>query len=153
VKTGFRMLLLKWKSFLITTGILSGIYSQTRLKVLAAALQQRAEELDIVVNALVQVNVSGENSKFGLSPAKLPAFLLKLYSYDRIKVKGLMTMAPFVDDPEEARPHFRHLRQLRDNNARPGMELEELSMGMTNDYEVAVEEGATMVRIGSALFS
>jgi PLP dependent protein len=120
---------------------------------LAAALQQRAEELDIVVNALVQVNVSGENSKFGLSPAKLPAFLLKLYSYDRIKVKGLMTMAPFVDDPEEARPHFRHLRQLRDNNARPGMALEELSMGMTNDYEVAVEEGATMVRIGSALFS
>ena len=119
---------------------------------LAAALQERAEQLDITVNALVQVNVSGEDSKFGLSPARLPAFLLKLYSYDRIKVKGLMTMAPFVDDPEEARPHFKHLRRLRDENIRPGMELEELSMGMTNDYEVAVEEGATMVRIGSALF-
>ncbi len=120
---------------------------------LAAALQERAEQLDITINALVQVNVSGEDSKFGLSPARLPAFLLKLYSYERIKVKGLMTMAPFVDDPEETRPHFRHLRQLRDENVRPGMELEELSMGMTNDYEVAVEEGATMVRIGSALFS
>ena len=120
---------------------------------LAAALQERAEQLDITVNALVQVNVSGEESKFGLSPARVPAFLLKLNSYDRIKVKGLMTMAPFVDDPEEARPHFRHLRRLRDENARPGMELEELSMGMTNDFEVAVEEGATMVRIGSALFS
>jgi PLP dependent protein len=120
---------------------------------LAAALQQRAEELDIVVKALVQVNVSGEESKFGISPAKLPAFLLKLYDYDRIKVKGLMTMAPFVDDPEETRPHFSYLRRLRDQNSRPGMELEELSMGMTNDYEVAVEEGATMVRIGSALFA
>ncbi len=120
---------------------------------LAATLQERAEQLDITVHALVQVNVSGEESKFGLSPARLPAFLLKLYSYDRIKVKGLMTMAPFVDDPEETRSHFRHLRQLRDHNARPEMKLEELSMGMTNDYEVAVEEGATMVRIGSALFA
>jgi hypothetical protein len=64
-----------------------------------------------------------------------------------------MTMAPLVDDPEDARKYFSHLRQLRDNNARAGRELNELSMGMTNDYTVAVEEGATMVRIGSALFN
>ncbi|MBW6463287.1 MAG: YggS family pyridoxal phosphate-dependent enzyme [Bacillota bacterium] len=127
------------------------IHSLDRLS-LAEALQSRAENLDLVVDALVQVNVSGELSKFGLSPAKLPAFLLKLYSYDRIRVRGLMTMAPFLDDPEDVRPYFRHLRQLRDHNARPEVELTELSMGMTNDFIVAVEEGATMVRIGSALF-
>ncbi|MFU8795303.1 MAG: YggS family pyridoxal phosphate-dependent enzyme [Dethiobacteria bacterium] len=127
------------------------IHSLDRLS-LAEALQGRAENLDLVVDALVQVNVSGELSKFGLSPAKLPAFLLKLYSYDRIRVRGLMTMAPFLDDPEDVRPYFRHLRQLRDHNARPEVELTELSMGMTNDFIVAVEEGATMVRIGSALF-
>jgi len=128
------------------------IHSLDRVS-LAEELQKQAEKLDITVNVLVQVNVSGELSKFGLPPGKLPAFLMKLYAYDRLVVKGLMTMAPLVDDPEDARKYFSHLRQLRDNNARAGRELNELSMGMTNDYTVAVEEGATMVRIGSALFN
>lgn len=127
------------------------IHSLDRLS-LAEALQRRADSLGIVVDVLVQVNVSGELSKFGLPPAKLQAFLLKLYSFDRLKIRGLMTMAPYLDDPEGVRPYFRHLRQLRDHNARPDLELTELSMGMTNDFTVAVEEGATMVRIGSALF-
>lgn len=131
--------------------VYSLIHSLDRLS-LADALQSRAESLDQDVNVLIQVNVSGELSKFGLPPAKLPAFLMKLYSYNRIKVRGLMTMAPFVDDSEEARPYFRHLRQLRDRHSKPGVELPELSMGMTNDFMIAVEEGATIVRIGSALF-
>jgi len=131
--------------------VYSLIHSLDRLS-LADALQSRAESLDQDVNVLIQVNVSGELSKFGLPPAKLPAFLMKLYSYNRIKVRGLMTMAPFVDDPEEARPYFKHLRQLRDRHSKPGVELPELSMGMTNDFMIAVEEGATIVRIGSALF-
>lgn len=128
------------------------IHSLDRLS-LAKALQRCAENDEIEVDVLIQVNVSGEASKFGLAPGNLPGFIEQLAGYDRIKVKGLMTMAPFVDDPEEARPCFSKLRQLRDANAKTGLELTELSMGMTNDYVVAVEEGATMVRIGSALFS
>lgn len=128
------------------------IHSLDRIS-LAEELQKQALRLDINVNVLVQVNVSGEQSKFGLAPARLPAFLMKLYAFNRLMVKGLMTMAPFVEDPEEARPYFTRLRLLRDQNATPERGLKELSMGMTNDYIVAVEEGATMVRIGSALFS
>ena len=119
---------------------------------LARALQRCAEKFNLTAEVLVQVNTSGEQSKFGLEPEALPAFLEEVSTHDRIKVRGLMTMAPFVDDPEETRPFFNKLRRLRDENAAGGFELPELSMGMTNDYEVAVEEGATMVRIGSALF-
>ncbi len=127
------------------------IHSLDRVS-LAGELQKRAQGLGIEVEVLVQVNVSGENSKFGLSPERLPAFIMKMYAYDRVNIRGLMTMAPFLDNPEDTRIYFRRLRKLRDDLARPGLELPELSMGMTNDYEVAVEEGATMVRIGSALF-
>ncbi len=127
------------------------IHSLDRIS-LAEELQKQALRLDKTVDVLVQVNVSGELSKFGLAPAKLPAFLMKLSAFNRLKVKGLMTMAPYVDNPEEARQYFTRLRLLRDQNATPVRELKELSMGMTNDYIVAVEEGATMVRIGSALF-
>ncbi len=120
---------------------------------LAAALQSNAERFDQVVDALVQVNVSGEESKSGLKPAALADFLLYLNGLERIRVCGLMTMAPYVVDPETVRPVFRRLRELRDRYAASGSGLKELSMGMTNDYKVAVEEGATIVRIGSALFS
>ncbi len=119
---------------------------------LAKELQRCAEKFDRIAEVLVQVNTSGEESKFGLKPEKLSLFLEQASGYSRIRIKGLMTMAPFVDDPEETRPCFRLLRQLREENARAGFELPELSMGMTNDYQVAIEEGATMVRIGSALF-
>jgi PLP dependent protein len=127
------------------------IHSLDRLS-LAEALQHWGEKQDREAAVLVQVNVSGEASKFGLEPAALPGFLEALRDYPRIRVEGLMTMAPFVDDPEEARPVFRRLRELRSAGARPGMELRHLSMGMTGDFEVAIEEGATMVRIGTALF-
>ncbi len=120
---------------------------------LAKKLQQVAERFDCTAEAMIQVNVAGEESKFGLTPEELPGFIEQLGSFDRIKVQGLMTMAPYVEDPEEVRPYFRRLRLLRDENAVEGFKLSELSMGMTNDFKVAIEEGATMVRIGSALFA
>lgn len=128
------------------------IHSLDRIS-LAEALQRCAERLALEVEVLIQVNVSGEESKFGLAPEAVPDFISRLQQFDRLKIAGLMTMAPFVEDPEEVRVCFRDLRLLRDSLVKPGLKLPELSMGMTNDFVVAVEEGATMVRIGSALFN
>jgi PLP dependent protein len=127
------------------------IHSLDRLS-LAEALQDQAKKGGRHAEVLIQVNVSGEQSKFGLAPDELPVFLEKISVLDQVKVKGLMTMAPYLEDPEETRSYFRQLRLLRDANQKEGLALSELSMGMTNDFVVAVEEGATMVRIGSALF-
>jgi pyridoxal phosphate enzyme (YggS family) len=120
---------------------------------LVEELQKRAEN---PIDVLLEVNVSGEESKYGILPAGAEAFLTQALAYPKVRFAGLMTMAPFADDPEEARPVFRALRGLRDHlvnlfNGRH--KLMELSMGMSNDYEVAVEEGATIIRVGSALFS
>ena len=114
---------------------------------LAEAINQRAEERGKVVPVLLELNVSGESTKHGFSPLDLESAYETLQAFHHLKVEGLMTMAPFVDDPEETRPVF---RQMREWGARLG--LRELSMGMSNDFEVAVEEGATQVRIGTALF-
>ena len=119
---------------------------------LAAALQRRAEQLDLTARCLVQLNISGEKSKYGLAEAELADFLEALRDFSRVQIEGFMTMAPFHADPAETRPVFRRLRELQKVHARPGMELKTLSMGMTNDYAVAVEEGATLLRIGTALF-
>jgi uncharacterized pyridoxal phosphate-containing UPF0001 family protein len=116
-------------------------------------LDRRAEA---EIEVLLEVNVSGEETKYGILPAAAAAFLERAAAYERVRFVGLMTMAPLVDDPEEARPFFRGLRELRDRLATTfagRYELTELSMGMSNDYEVAVEEGATIIRVGSALFS
>ncbi len=127
------------------------IHSLDRLS-LAAALQRRAEQLDLTAHCLVQLNISGEKSKYGLSGEELADFLEAMRDFPRVRIEGLMTMAPYHADPAETRPVFRRLRELQEIHARPGMELKELSMGMTNDYAVAVEEGATLLRIGTALF-
>ncbi len=119
---------------------------------LAAALQRRAEQLDLTAHCLVQLNISGEKSKYGLSEDEFPDFLEAVRELPRVRIKGLMTMAPYHADPGETRPVFRRLKELQKAHARPGMELKELSMGMTGDYAVAVEEGATLLRIGTALF-
>jgi pyridoxal phosphate enzyme (YggS family) len=108
------------------------------------------------VDALLQVNVSGEVSKYGILPGDAEAFLERAAPYDAVRFCGFMTMAPLVRDPEEARPVFRGLRELRERLAPIFVSrytLSELSMGMSNDFEVAVEEGATLVRLGSTLFS
>lgn len=119
---------------------------------LAEALQQEGEKRGCLVPALVQVNVSGERSKHGLAPEELADFLAALRDFPRIKVEGLMTMAPYTEDPEETRPVFRRLKELQQEAEARGMALPHLSMGMSNDFTVAVEEGATIVRIGSSLF-
>ncbi len=118
------------------------------------------EELDrrteAEVQVLLEVNVSGEESKYGILPAAAETFLERASAHRRVQFTGLMTMAPLTSDPQSTRPYFRELRELRDRLAvafTGRYELTELSMGMSNDYEVAVEEGATIVRIGSALLS
>ena len=111
---------------------------------LAEALSGRARN---TVPVLLQVNISGEEPKSGFSEAELPKAVEDVARLPMLKVKGLMTIAPLVSDPEEVRPIFRRLRELRDS-----LGLEHLSMGMSDDFEVAVGEGATMVRIGRAIF-
>lgn len=129
------------------------IHSLDRIS-LAAAIHKRALALDVQVSCFVQVNVSGESSKHGLDPDGVRSFLEELGGYDRIVPVGLMTMAPFESEPEATRPVFRALRQLRDDlneSALLEKPLTELSMGMSNDFEIAVEEGATWVRLGTVL--
>jgi len=105
------------------------------------------------VRALVQVDLAGEETKFGLSERDLLETLEALRGQEGIRVEGLMVLPPFYDDPGEARPYFRRLRALRDRAAGEGLlASRELSMGMSHDLEVAVEEGATMVRVGTAIF-
>ena len=124
---------------------------------LAEEIEKRAAKVSATVNVLVQVNVSGEESKFGIKPSQVVPFIDAVSQrFERVKIKGLMTIAPFVEDPEEARPHFRRLRELSEMVKEadfPGVDMDYLSMGMTNDFEVAIEEGANLVRIGRAIFN
>jgi PLP dependent protein len=104
---------------------------------------------------LVQVNVAGESQKRGVAPEALPALLDRFATLSHVRCEGLMTIPPLADDPERSRPHFAALRELREREAaraRPGVQLDSLSMGMSHDLEVAVAEGATYVRIGTAIF-
>jgi PLP dependent protein len=120
---------------------------------LAETLSRRARAVGRTIAVLVQVNVSGEASKFGVPPAALEPVLESVAGLAGLALDGLMTIGAEVSTPEAARPGFARLRELRDRAERTlGLELPELSMGMSGDYEVAVEEGATLVRIGSALF-
>jgi pyridoxal phosphate enzyme (YggS family) len=104
------------------------------------------------IDALIEVNLGGEASKSGIPADGLPALLAASQKLQRIRICGLMTVPPFLGDPEDVRPYFRRLRDLRDANTAQYPGLTELSMGMSHDYVVAIEEGATMVRIGSAIF-
>ncbi|ANF97685.1 YggS family pyridoxal phosphate-dependent enzyme [Paenibacillus bovis] len=129
------------------------IHSLDRLS-LAKELEKKAAELGIHVNVFVQINISGEESKYGLAAEEAPAFLESLQQMPHLNVVGLMTMAPEVDDAEQTRPVFRGLRELRDRlNEQKLTEqpIEHLSMGMSGDFEIAIEEGATFVRLGSIL--
>ena len=117
-------------------------------------IDQLAAESQLRPPVLLEVNVTGEGSKDGFAPAELAAAWPNLTALPHVRIVGLMTMAALVDDPESARPSFERLRLLRDELQRltPDHPLPELSMGMSNDFEVAIEEGATFVRIGSLLF-
>ena len=115
-------------------------------------ISKRAERSGRTVDILLEVNTTGEKSKFGLAPAVVAMRVKELMQFPNLNVAGLMTIGPFLPDPEESRPAFRTLRTLRDNMKNEGVHLPHLSMGMTNDFEVAIEEGATLVRIGTAIF-
>ncbi len=120
---------------------------------LGEAVASRARAAGRVMPVLVEVNVSGEDSKFGVAPEALPSLLERLAALDGIELRGLMTVGAPVATPEEARGGFARLRTLRDDGERRlGRPLPELSMGMSGDFEVAIEEGATLVRVGTALF-
>jgi hypothetical protein len=129
------------------------VHSVDRVKI-AERLSRDAQAAGSVLSVLLEVNVSGEESKHGFSPDELCAAATYLCGLPGIHIHGLMTMAPLVAKPEETRPVFRGLRELRDRLRllQPGDFWQQLSMGMTNDFEVAIEEGATLVRIGSAIF-
>ena len=117
--------------------------------------EKEAAKKHVIAKVLIEVNVGREESKFGFLPEELDDFVEKASDFSHIQFMGLMTSAPFVDNPEENRPIFAELRKLSVDIARKNahnMSMSILSMGMTNDYEIAVEEGATMVRVGTAIF-
>lgn len=122
---------------------------------LAWEIDRRAQQMGTVMNVLLQVNVSGEETKYGVPPGEALDMVDKLSRLAGIKVVGLMTMAPEVDDPEQARPVFRGLKRLADEIGAArisGVDMGIISMGMSNDFEVAIEEGATLIRVGRIIF-
>ena len=121
---------------------------------LARELEKQGKRIGKKIRALIEVNLAGEESKSGIANDDLASLLEAVAELEHVAVEGLMTVPPFREDPEEIRPYFRGLRELKDKlNAQriPHVDLQELSMGMTHDYPVAIEEGATIVRIGTAL--
>ncbi|MBQ3782719.1 MAG: YggS family pyridoxal phosphate-dependent enzyme [Lachnospiraceae bacterium] len=122
---------------------------------LAEQINAEAQKKNVVCDILLEVNIANEESKFGLSSEEVPELLAKIKTMKNVRVKGLMTIAPFVDNPEDNREHFRNLHKLfidmREQTS-DNISMEVLSMGMTGDYEVAIEEGATMVRVGTGIF-
>lgn len=119
---------------------------------LAREIDRHAAAAGKVQEVLVQVKLSEEAAKHGVVETDLLGLLGVIGGLKHLNARGLMVMPPFSDDPAEARPYFRRLRQLRDEAAQAGYHLPELSMGMSNDFEIAIEEGATMVRIGTDIF-
>ena len=124
---------------------------------LAQRLNEAAQKLDKTLDVLIEINVGGEAAKSGLGPDStvINAILSQAPEWKHLNIRGLMTVPPFTDDPEGARPYFRKLRELRDQLAArklPSISLDTLSMGMSHDFEVAIEEGSTCVRIGTAIF-
>lgn len=122
---------------------------------LALEIEKRASKTDRVINCLVEVNISGEESKHGLEPSELERFLRKVNKLSHVNIVGLMTMAPYSDDSENSRRFFKELKALASEIKDKSIEnisMKYLSMGMSNDFEVALQEGANMIRIGRALF-
>jgi len=135
-------------------GMVSLIHSVDRFS-LAEEIDRQWGRLGLVCNILIQVNVSGEATKSGTTSQEARELVRQVAALQNVRICGLMTMPPFFDDPEAARPYFRELRTLAREIELldiPRVSMKELSMGMSGDFEVAVEEGATLVRIGSAIF-
>jgi len=144
----------KARRFLPSGALLHSLDSERLAEVLEAEIERLgAPPGDGPLRLLVEVNVSGETRKGGVTPEALPALLDRVRRTGRLEASGLMTMAPATDSPEAVRGVFASLRALRDRHRERHPELVELSMGMSGDYEVAIEEGATLVRVGTALFA
>jgi hypothetical protein len=118
---------------------------------LIAEVDKRSQAAERRTRVLVQVNIAAEDSKSGCTPDELGALLFAARGCEHVNVCGLMTMPPYAEDPEQVRPYFRRLRELRDEHGGVD-ELPELSMGMSHDFAVAIEEGATIIRVGTAIF-
>ena len=122
---------------------------------LAETIDKEAEKKGIIANVLLEVNMAKEETKFGLMPEDVKDFIGQIAGFKHIKVHGLMTIAPFVSNPEENRKYFANLRKLSVDIGKEKVDnvnMSILSMGMTNDFEIAIEEGATMIRVGTAIF-
>lgn len=122
---------------------------------LAEEINIQAKKKNIIIPILVEVNIAGEESKFGTSAEDAMLLVEDISKLENVRIKGLMTIAPYVEDAEENRPYFRKIKQLAVDIANKNIDnvsMEILSMGMTGDYEVAIEEGATMVRVGTGIF-
>ena len=135
-------------------GKVKRIHSVDSLR-LAEQIQKEYEKIGKIADILLEVNVAREESKYGLMPEETEDVIREIANFPNIKVHGLMTIAPFVEDPEKNRIHFQNLRKLLvDINGKniDNVSMSELSMGMTGDYEVAIEEGATFVRVGTVIF-
>ncbi|ABB31138.1 alanine racemase domain protein [Geobacter metallireducens RCH3] len=135
-------------------GLVTMIHSVDRLS-LAQEIERQWAKLDTTCDVLIQVNIAGEATKSGTTAGELLTLVREVALLPHLRVRGLMTMPPFFDDPEGARPYFRELKRLAGVVAAagiPGVVMDELSMGMSGDFEAAVEEGATLVRIGTSLF-
>ena len=122
---------------------------------LAAEIEKQAAKYDLVMDVLIEVNMAKEDTKFGITPEETIDFVKRISAYEHLNIRGLMTIAPYTDDPESNREYFKGLRLLKDeiNSLNiPGVKMDTLSMGMTGDYMVAIEEGATLVRVGTGIF-
>ncbi len=122
---------------------------------LAKEIDKQAAKVNKVQEVLIEVSIAGEAAKAGVAIEKTLGLIREAAKLKHISIKGLMTIPPFLDNPEQVRPYFKKLRELSENVTReniPGVSMRELSMGMSGDFEVAIEEGATMVRVGTAIF-
>ena len=122
---------------------------------LLAEIDKESKKNGKVMECLVEVNIGGEESKSGMKPEEVEAFILSAGKFANIKISGLMTIAPFLDDPEQVRPYFKRMKALFDTISKlsvKNVKMEHLSMGMSGDFKVAIQEGATMIRVGTAIF-
>jgi len=130
------------------------IHSVDSIK-LMEEVNKRAKDIGRIMDILIEVNISGEATKYGIKPEDLFDFLKEVPKYSNIRVKGLMTIAPICADPEETRPYFKDMKRLFDEASKleiQNVNMVYLSMGMSNDFEIAIEEGANIIRIGTAIF-
>jgi hypothetical protein len=119
---------------------------------LAEELNRRAEQADRVMKVMIEVNLSKEATKFGTDEEVVVNLAKRIQNLNHLSLEGLMTMPPYFDSPEMSRPYYIGLRELKERMKKEGISMKELSMGMSNDFEIAIEEGATYVRVGTAIF-